>query len=256
MREKSGRARKREDESPSVGGGRKSAAEERRGGRRKVTRWKGGGSRRVEGGWVAASKGCRGGGTGGGAGGRRGWKRESGKTRGGQRRGPTGLENSPLFLLTLARCLIASYFRIFRVELSIETRERGFVCVLSPTALVVYSPLFIPRLFPRPLPVFLFVSLLVGFLARPCPLLLFLSFSRVRVLFLSLRCLYSLRPRLPHPPHPHQPHSPRERERERAPRAPAGRPPLGGLFKTTHSQCVRRRTGSAQGRRARCEFLL
>lgn len=31
MREKSGRARKREDESPSVGGGRKSAAEERRG---------------------------------------------------------------------------------------------------------------------------------------------------------------------------------------------------------------------------------
>lgn len=32
MREKSGRARKREDESPSVGGGRKSAAEERRGG--------------------------------------------------------------------------------------------------------------------------------------------------------------------------------------------------------------------------------
>lgn len=63
MREKSGRARKREDESPSVGGGRKSA-EERRGGRRKVTRWKGGGSRRVEDGWVAASKGCRGGGTG------------------------------------------------------------------------------------------------------------------------------------------------------------------------------------------------
>lgn len=53
--------------------------------------------------------------------------------------GPTGLENSPLFLLTLARCLIASYFRIFRVELSIETRERGFVCVLSPTALVLYS---------------------------------------------------------------------------------------------------------------------
>lgn len=65
MREKSGRARKREDESPSVGGGRKSAAEERRGGRRKVTRWKGGGSRRVEDGWVAASKGCWGGGTGG-----------------------------------------------------------------------------------------------------------------------------------------------------------------------------------------------
>lgn len=32
-------------------------------------------------------------------------------------------ENSPLFLLTLARCLIASYFRIFRVVLSIETRE-------------------------------------------------------------------------------------------------------------------------------------
>lgn len=58
MREKSGRARKREDESPSVGGGRKSAAEERRGGWGKVTRWKGGGSRRVEGGWVAASKGC------------------------------------------------------------------------------------------------------------------------------------------------------------------------------------------------------
>lgn len=59
----------------------------------------------------------------------------------GERTGPTGLslENSPLFLLTLARCLIASYFRIFRVELSIETRERGFVCVLSPTALVVYS---------------------------------------------------------------------------------------------------------------------
>jgi len=45
MREKSGRARKREDESPSVGGGRKSAVEERLGGRRKVTRWKGGGSR-------------------------------------------------------------------------------------------------------------------------------------------------------------------------------------------------------------------
>lgn len=64
MREKSGRARKREDESPSVGGGRKSAAEERRGGWRKVTRWKGGGSRRVEDGWVAASKGCWGGGTG------------------------------------------------------------------------------------------------------------------------------------------------------------------------------------------------
>lgn len=148
MREKSGRARKREDESPSVGGGRKSAAEERRGGRRKVTRWKGGGSRRVEGGWVAASKGCRGGGTGGATGG----KGESGKMRGGQGRGPTGLENSPLFLLTLARCLIASYFRIFRVELSIETRERGFVCVLSPTALVVYSPLFIPRLFPLPPP--------------------------------------------------------------------------------------------------------
>jgi len=33
MREKSGRARKREDESPSVGGGRKSVAEERWGGR-------------------------------------------------------------------------------------------------------------------------------------------------------------------------------------------------------------------------------
>jgi len=35
------------------------------GGRGKVTRWKGGGSRRVENGWVAASKGCQDGGTGG-----------------------------------------------------------------------------------------------------------------------------------------------------------------------------------------------
>lgn len=175
------------------------------------------------------------------------------KTRGGQGRGPTGLENSPLFLLTLARCLIASYFRIFRVELSIETRERGFVCVLSPTALVVYSPLFIPRLFPPA-----FSSL--RFSLDRSPLLvpvLFLSLSVSFSFFLSfsLRCLYPLRPRLPHPPHPHQPHSPRERERERAPRAPARRPPLGGLFKTTHSQCVRRRTGSAQGRGARRKFL-
>lgn len=40
MREKSGCARKREDESPSVGDGRKSTAEERRGG---ATRGKGGG---------------------------------------------------------------------------------------------------------------------------------------------------------------------------------------------------------------------
>lgn len=167
---------------------------------------------------------------------------EGGKTRGGQRRGPTGLENSPLFLLTLARCLIASYFRIFRVELSIETRERGFVCVLSPTALVVYSPLFIPCLFP--------LCFFSSFLSRSAPLLgPFLTLFFLSVSF-SLRCLYPLRPRLPHPPHPHQPHPPRERERERAPRAPAGRPPL-GLFKTTHSQCVRRRTASAQGRLAR-----
>jgi len=168
---------------------------------------------------------------------------EGGKTRGGQRRGPTGLENSPLFLLTLARCLIASYFRIFRVELSIETRERGFVCVLSPTALVVYSPLFIPRLFP--------LRFFSSFLSRPAPLLgPVLTLPFFLSLPFSLRCLYPLRPRLPHPPHPHQPHPPRERERERAPRAPAGRPPL-GLFKTTHSQCVRRRTASAQGRLAR-----
>jgi len=121
-----------------------------------------------------------------------GEKRESGKTRRGQRRGPTGLENSPLFLLTLARCLIASYFRIFRVELSIETRERGFVCVLSPTALVVYSPLFIPRLFPRPL-------LPHGFSLRfspgrpPCTILSSLSLSpflpRARPLSLSLLSL-------------------------------------------------------------------
>ena len=80
------------------------------------------------------------------------------------RTGPTGLENSPLFLLTLARCLIASYFRIFRVELSIETRERGFVCVLSPTALVVYSP--------RPLSLSPFFSLFPS-CARPVPLLVF-----------------------------------------------------------------------------------
>lgn len=38
-------------------GGRKTGGE---GGRRKATRWKGGGSRRVEDGWVAASKGCLG----------------------------------------------------------------------------------------------------------------------------------------------------------------------------------------------------
>lgn len=209
------------------------------GGRRKVTRWKGGGSRRVENGWVAASKGCQDGGTGA----EGGQEVEGGKTRGGQRRGPTGLENSPLFLLTLARCLIASYFRIFRVELSIETRERGFVCVLSPTALVVYSPLFIPCL-----SLLCFFS---SFLSRSA--LLFgpvLTFPFFLSLLFSLRCLYPLRPRLPHPPHPHQPHPLRERERERAPRAPAGRPPL-GLFKTTHSQCVRRRTASVQGRLAR-----
>lgn len=183
-----------------------------------------------------------------------GGKRESGKTQGGQGRGPTGLENSPLFLLTLARCLIASYFRIFRVELSIETRERGFVCVLSPTALVVYSPLFIPRLFPRPPSHRFFSSFLFWSASLHDPVLSF-SFSLFLMRAFSLRCLYPLRPRLPHPPHPHQPHSPRERERERAPRAPAGRPPLGGLFKTTHSQCVRRRTGSTQGRRARREFF-
>lgn len=65
MREKSGREKTRRRK--SIGGRWK---EKRGGGKtgrtgRKVTRWKGGGSRRVEGGWVAASKGCRGGGTGG-----------------------------------------------------------------------------------------------------------------------------------------------------------------------------------------------
>lgn len=95
---------------------------------------------RKEGGWVV------------------GWAEGVGST------GPTGLENSPLFLLTLARCLIASYFRIFRVELSIETRERGFVCVLSPTALVVYSS--------RPLSLSPFFSLFPS-CARPVPLLVF-----------------------------------------------------------------------------------
>lgn len=177
MREKSGRARKREDESPSVGGGRKSARrkkDEETAGGRKATRWKGGGSRRVEDGWVAASKGCQGGVRAAGV------AKGDGKTRGGQGRGPTGLENSPLFLLTLARCLIASYFRIFRVELSIETRERGFVCVLSPTALVVYSPLFIPVSFPPPT-----FSLRFSLGRPPRSVLFSLSFSLSRFLSFS-----------------------------------------------------------------------
>ncbi|KYN17470.1 hypothetical protein ALC57_10262 [Trachymyrmex cornetzi] len=63
------RAREKTRRRKSIGGRWK----EKRGGRRtgggKVTRWKGGGSRRVEGGWVAASKGCWGGGTGGNPGG-------------------------------------------------------------------------------------------------------------------------------------------------------------------------------------------
>lgn len=89
--------------------------------------------------------------------------------RGGGRTGPTGLENSPLFLLTLARCLIASYFRIFRVELSIETRERGVRLRLisdSPrrllsSASLSLSPFF--SLFPscaRPVPLLVFAHLI------------------------------------------------------------------------------------------------
>lgn len=87
----------------------------------------------------------------------------------GGRTGPTGLENSPLFLLTLARCLIASYFRIFRVELSIETRERGVRLRLisdSPrrllsSASLSLSPFF--SLFPscaRPVPLLVFAHLI------------------------------------------------------------------------------------------------
>lgn len=88
---------------------------------------------------------------------------------GGGRTGPTGLENSPLFLLTLARCLIASYFRIFRVELSIETREREVRLRLisdSPrrllsSASLSLSPFF--SLFPscaRPVPLLVFAHLI------------------------------------------------------------------------------------------------
>lgn len=250
MREKSGRARKREDESPSVGGGRKSARrkkDEETAGGRKATRWKGGGSRRVEDGWVAASKGCQGGVRPAGA---AGVAKGDGKTRGGQGRGPTGLENSPLFLLTLARCLIASYFRIFRVELSIETRERGFVCVLSPTALVVYSPLFIPVSFPPPT-----FSLRFSLGRPPRSVLFSLSFSLSRFLSFSAPPLPPSSSTTSSTSPTSTPSAERERERERAPCAPARRPPLGGLFKTTHSRCVRRRTGSAQGRLAHHKFL-
>lgn len=99
MREKSGRARKREDESPSVGGGRKSARrkkDEETAGGRKATRWKGGGSRRVEDGWVAASKGCQGGVRPAGA---AGWRRGTVRREGGRDEGLRGWKTHPFSCL-------------------------------------------------------------------------------------------------------------------------------------------------------------
>lgn len=76
--------------------------------------------------------------------------------------GLSALENSPLFLLTLARCLIASYFRIFRVELSIETRERGVRLRLISDGRLPFHTLYMPRssssTFTKPTATFYFFS--------------------------------------------------------------------------------------------------
>lgn len=91
MREKTRRRK-------SIGGRwkEKRGGRKRRRGRRKVTRWKGGGSRRVEDGWVAASKGCQDGGTGA----EGGQKVEGGKTReGGRGEGLRGWKTHPFSCL-------------------------------------------------------------------------------------------------------------------------------------------------------------
>lgn len=119
--------------------------------------------------------------------------RKVGGLKRGERTGPTGLENSPLFLLTLARCLIASYFRIFRVELSIETRERGFVCVLSPTALVVYSPASISFALFLPLP--------TPAHTRPVPLLVFAPLIQLTHINPYSQKAWNVLPWTVHPPH-------------------------------------------------------
>lgn len=136
---------------------------------------------------------------------------------------------------SLFNCILLSNFP--RRAIDRDTRKGVRLRLISDGPRRLLSALYPPSLSP---PLFLFVSLSVGPLARPR--------SHSSVLSLS-PFLSSLS--LPPSSSTTSSTSPTSTPSgERAPRAPAGRPPL-GLFKTTHSQCVRRRTASAQGRLAR-----
>lgn len=257
MREKSGRARKREDESPSVGDGRKSAAEERRGGatrgegegggRRKATRWKRWWiSRRVEDGWVARRRRAarvavplRGG---------ERVVRRVGRGAGARAYGAGKLTPFLAYPRSLFNCILLSNFP--RRAIDRDTRKGVRLRLISDGPRRLLSALY-PRLSPPSLLRHL-LRFFSSFLSQSAPFArppFSLSFPRplfavstpfVLDYLIHLTHINPIR---------------RESENVRAPRTPAGRPPLSGLFKTTHSQCVRRRTGSAQGRRARREFL-